>query len=231
MKKKILITLSILLFLAGLTVILYPKLQNLMYDLNTAHKEKVYFEKIDGDPAFRTALDDLYDQLHQYNIDLYEKKQDKLIDPFSYSQPNFDLSGYGIADNCIGYLRIDKININLPIYLGANVDNLRKGAVHLTETSFPIGGENTNAVIAAHRATTRIMFRNIHQLEQGDRVTVNNFRETLTYEVSDIKVISPTDVNSLLIQDGRDLITLISCHPYPHNYQRYVVFCERIGAT
>lgn len=101
----------------------------------------------------------------------------------------------------------------------------------MTETSYPIGGENTNCVLAAHRGSSRAaMFRDIELLEPGDRIYIENFREPLTYQVVETRVISPTDVQELLIQAGRDLVTLLTCHPYGHNYQRYVVFCERVTA-
>lgn len=71
------------------------------------------------------------------------------------------------------------------------------------------------------------MFRDIHKLQVDDTVTFSNFRETLTYTVDEIKIISPTDINEVLIQPGRDLLTLITCNPIGDNYERYVVYCER----
>ena len=121
------------------------------------------------------------------------------------------------------------MEVELPILLGANTENMKEGAVHLTETSYPVGGENTNCVLAAHRGSSRAaMFRDIEILEIGDEIIIRNFRETLTYRVAELRVISPTDVQELLIQPGRDLVTLITCHPYRHNDQRYVVYCERV---
>lgn len=121
------------------------------------------------------------------------------------------------------------MKVELPILLGANDENLEKGAAHLTETSYPIGGQNTNCVLAAHRGYNRAaMFRDIEKLEIGDEIHILNFRETLTYRVAELRVISPTDVEELLIQEGRDLVTLVTCHPYRYNYQRYVVYCERV---
>ena len=211
-------------FLIGTIFLVYPVIINFIYNQDIKRVQGQYFENIEiGD-----SLADLYNLLYLYNIELYKNKQSKLIDPFSYSQPNFDLSEYGISDNCIGFISIDKINITLPIYLGANRDNMKKGAVHLTQTSFPIGGKNTNSVIAAHRGSVYSMFRNIHKLEIGDYIIIKNFKELLEYQVCEIKIINPWDVDELLIQEGRDLITLISCHPFSQNSQRYVVYCERI---
>jgi|GEM_PF-3528543 len=103
------------------------------------------------------------------------------------------------------------------------------GAVHLTQTSLPVGGINTNAVFAAHRGyRTATMFRDIEKLEIGDEISVTNFYNTLTYRVVEIAVILPTDIERILSQEGRDLVTLITCHPYPYNYHMYVVYCERV---
>ena len=103
------------------------------------------------------------------------------------------------------------------------------GAAHMTNTSYPIGGENTNCVLAGHRGYFQApMFRNIQKLELGDVVQVQNFRETLQYEVSEIQVVNPDEVECLSIRSGEDLLTLITCHPYPTNTYRYVVICTRI---
>lgn len=100
--------------------------------------------------------------------------------------------------------------------------------MHLTETSYPIGGNNTNSVIDAHRGAYKTSnFRDIEKLEIGDKIYIRNFCETLTYRVVELMVIEPTDIDKLLIQENRDLITLITCHPIMYNYSRYVVFCER----
>lgn len=102
------------------------------------------------------------------------------------------------------------------------------GAAHLTQTSYPIGGENTNCVLAAHRGYYKApMLREVERLQIGDTVYLQNFRETLTYTVSELRIIDPSDVDALLIQPGRDLLTLVTCHPLGSNRQRYVVYCER----
>ena len=173
-------------------------------------------------------LEELLADMRQYNETLFLTGQADLKDPFSYSQASFDLSAYGLSSNIIGYLTIPRMEIELPIYLGANKENMTRGAAHLTETSIPIGGNNTNAVIAAHRGmSTAAMFRNIEKLEIGDAVYITNYWEKLTYRVCEIAIINPSDVESVLIQEDRDMVTLLTCHPYRHNYKRYAVFCER----
>ena len=103
------------------------------------------------------------------------------------------------------------------------------GAVHLTGTSYPIGGINTNSVIAAHRGFRRTkMFRNIDKINIGDIMYIKNFNDTLTYKAVKTDVISSKGISSLTIESGRDMVTIISCHPFPFNYQRYVVYFERV---
>lgn len=171
----------------------------------------------------------LREAMEEYNKKIFDERQTGLKDAWSYEDPEFDLTRYGITDNVIGELRIPAINCDLPLYLGATWENMAYGAVQLGQTSMPLGGKNTNCVIAAHRGCTNgDYFLYIHNLDIGDRVYIDNMWETLTYRVCEIRIISPSDRQSVLIQDGRDMVTLISCHPYPFNYQRYAVFCERI---
>ena len=121
------------------------------------------------------------------------------------------------------------MGIELHIYLGANPRNMTRGAAHMSNTSYPIGGENTNCGLAGNGGYFQApMFRNIQKLELGDVVQVQNFRETLQYEVSEIQVVNPDEVECLYIRPSEDLLTLITCHPYPTNTYRYVVICTRI---
>ena len=170
----------------------------------------------------------MYKDLQDRNEWLYKSEQANLVDPFSYEQPPLDLSEYGIQDNTIGYIKIPKMGIELPIILGANSTNMRKGAVHLTETSYPIGGNNTNSVIAAHRGYGGAqLFRYIDKLDYGDEIYIQNFREELIYVVYEIKLVTPDAIDELAIQPAKDIITLITCHPYRVNTQRYIVKAER----
>jgi len=224
MKKK----LAILLLLIGLTVTLYPHVRQVLYRYKVDQVIRQYEQRIEK-AEDSDNWDWLYNLMVAYNEKLYAEKQKDLVDVISYSQPNFSLMQFGFDEEMIGYLSIPKMDVRLPIYLGTNQENMRKGAAHLTQTSLPVGGINTNAVIAAHRGmSTAAMFRDIEKLVIDDAVTITNYRETLCYQVSEIKIINPTDIEQILIQPDRDLITLITCHPYRHNYQRYVVYCKRV---
>lgn len=232
MKKKKISKISIIssiLIIGGIICICFPYISNYFYEKDVEDDKDEFIEKFleednNDNNNNNDLLDLLYQKLKEENEKLYETNQENLTDPFSYEQASIDLSEYGIENNIIGYITIPKIDISLPILLGANTENMKLGAVHLTETSYPIGGENTNSVIAAHRGySTAKMFRNIDKLEIGDVIYIQNFREELTYCVYDIKIISPSDVEELKIEEGKDIITLITCHPYRVNTQRYVV--------
>ena len=226
-KRRWRLILPLLLFLAGASVALYPLVTDLAYR-REVREERTRFEAQVREQEKEEPFEELYRELRRRNEELYRNHQKNLTDPWSYEQPSIDLTEYGLEGNVIGFLSIPAMEIELPILLGANEENMKLGAVHLTETSYPVGGENTNCVIAAHRGYSRAaMFRDIELLEPGDRVRIENFRETLDYEVKEIRVISPTDIDQVLIQERRDLVTLITCHHYGHNDQRYVVFCER----
>lgn len=229
--------LATLFFLAGLVVFFYPVFSNWQFENDVGQQKEIFEQQVQQALEDSTQTDTsslpfeaLYQELDRRNKTLYAEKQKDLKDPFSYEQPDISLEAYGLPGNTIGFISIPKMDVELPILLGANTENMKHGAVHLTETSYPIGGESTNCVLAAHRGSSRgRMFRDIEELEIGDLIYIRNFRETLTYRVSELRIISPTDVQDLLIQDGRDLVTLITCHPYRYNYQRYVVYCERVS--
>lgn len=240
MKRKVIVVLAVIIFLVGAGFLLFPRITQWIYDQNVGKMEARFQEDIkrmenendetdESKAEENLSLEELYRLMVRENERLHREGQKDLKDPFSYQNPGIDLTQYGIRDNMVGYIEIPKIGELLPIYLGASLDNMSMGAAHLTQTSYPVGGINTNSVLAAHRGNPQItFFRNINQLAMGDRVIIKNFRETLTYQVVETKVIKPVDIDQVLIQDGRDMVTLITCHPYGYNYQRYVVYCERI---
>lgn len=220
---------AILFIIIGVILFFFPQMSNFVYEKNVEKdKEKFIINISNNKKSVDNKLEQLYNELKNKNEELYEQKQKNLVDPFSYEQPSIDLNKYGIENNIIGYIRVPKFNIELPILLGANIANMKKGAVHLTETSYPIGGENTNTVIAAHRGYGRAtMFRHIEKLETGDEIFIRNFREELTYKVYEIKIIDPEDIKELEIKGKQDIITLITCYPYRVNNQRYIVKAKR----
>lgn len=174
----------------------------------------------------------LYEQMTAYNEQIFTEKQKNLCDPWSYEQSSFDLEEYDIRDGAAAVISIPDMGAELPVYLGATAENMARGAVQLGQTSLPVGGENTNCVIAAHRGYKGIpMFREIERLRIGDPVIIHNFWGTLNYEVSEIEVIDPPDIDKVLIRPGEDMVTLLTCHPYTQNTKRYAVFCTRTDVS
>lgn len=259
MKNKATNIIIVLLFIAGIAFVFYPVITSSFYTQNSNEVIKEFKETAEtirgkdssneddvsatSDDKSGTGDDDfgitennkseqnqsLYADMQAYNREIYENGQIGLQDPFVFEIPAFDLTSYGFQSNVAGYIEIPKLDVELPIYFGATAENMALGAVSLAYTSTPIGGENTNTVLAAHRGYgAAAMFRDIEAIEVGDKIYITNLWETLTYQVTETKVILPTDVQEVCIQEGRDMLTLITCHPYTKNYQRYVVYCDRI---
>ena len=125
---------------------------------------------------------------------------------------------------------IPKLELEMPLFLGASKTNMAKGAAIMGETSLPIGGSNTNSVIAGHRGWNgAAYFLYLNQLEKGDTVTVTNLWETLTYVVMETRIINPDEVDAIRIQPDREMLTLLTCHPPASGgKQRMLIFCERV---
>lgn len=174
----------------------------------------------------------LFEDMQSYNREIYIFKQNSLDSKSAYEQSQFKLTDYGLPDEKFGVITIPKMDLEMPLFLGASDENMAAGAAVLSQTSIPIGGSNSNAVIAGHRGYSGYpYFKEIELLKVGDEVTITNIWGELTYKVSEIKIISPDDVNAILIQKGRDMITLMTCHPYASGGKyRYLVFCERVEA-
>ena len=175
---------------------------------------------------------ELYEAMQTYNRELYLFKQNKLDSKSAYELSQFKLTDYGLPDEKFGVITIPKMDLEMPLFLGASEENMAAGAAVLSQTSIPIGGINSNAVIAGHRGYSGYpYFKEIELLEIGDEITITNIWGTLTYAVTEIKIITPNDVNAILIQKDRDMITLLTCHPYASGGKyRYLVFCERVEA-
>lgn len=188
-----------------------------------AEKEIQLFQKQSKDAR---KTDALYQKGKLYNQKIFHNGQSGLIDAWSYETAPSILQG---IQGVFGTIKIPKMKVNLPLYVGASEKNLIKGAAILGQTSLPIGGENTNCVIAGHRGYQGIpYFREIERLKTNDKVIVTNPWETLTYRVERIKIIRPEEVEEIKIQSEKEMVTLLTCHPYRiHGKYRYVVYCVR----
>ncbi|MFR8203380.1 MAG: class C sortase [Oscillospiraceae bacterium] len=225
--RKLSFMLAALLAVAGICVMLWPVVtgHRLQADTDAAVQEFLV-ERNEPEKLYPELLADL----QAYNRRIYAEKQSGLVDLEACEAPAADLSAYGIEDEIIGVLEIPAMELTMPVYLGASDGHLAAGAAVLGNTSAPIGGDNTNCVIAGHRGWKGAdYFRHIDRLRASDTVTLTNLWETLTYTVADIQIIQPHEVEKIKIQQGRDLLTLVTCHPYASGgRQRYVVYCERV---
>ena len=250
MKTKIKIFFAGFFFILSIILFIYPHITDKQYKKDVSIKEEEYIKYIssiheviyNGITTSNISeessnnivstyhrFNELYELLKVRNEELYETKQNDFIYNTNYEANDINLSDYGLNYNIFGYIEIPSIGITLPIYLGATNSNMRLGAVHLTGTSYPIGGVNTNSVIAAHRGYHRTkMFRDIDKIHIGDILYIKNFQGTLTYKAVKTDIIDKKGISNLTIEEGRDMVTIISCHPYPFNYQRYVVYFERV---
>jgi len=156
-----------------------------------------------------------------------------LTDPFEANADQTSSGAYHSilnirGDGMMGYIRIPAISVKLPIYHGTGEDILEKGVGHLEQTSFPIGGESTHTVLSAHTGSPAAeLFTNLDKLEKGDLFYLEVLGETLAYRVDQIKVVEPTDIDSLMIESSKDYATLVTCTPYGINSHRLLVRGER----
>ncbi|MDH6365969.1 MULTISPECIES: class C sortase [unclassified Breznakia] len=226
--RKFIWIIGIIVFFVGLGTLLYPHVTRFVFDKEMKQTIKEFKVTYDNKNKKQVRVQELYDALQKYNQELFESGQIELSDPFSYEQQGFDLSEYGIDDNMIGYLSIPTIDLELPIYLGASEENMLHGATLLTYTSMPIGGVNTNAVVAAHRNHYKAkMFHDIEEIHIGDTIYIQNFKEKLSYTVVETEIIDPTSIDKILIHPGDDRLTLFTCHPIDVFSHRYVVYAIR----
>ena len=219
------LVLAALLAMAGICVMLWPMFTGHRLQADTNEAVQNFLEERKPEQQYPELLA----ALQEYNRQLYAEQQSSLIDLEACETPAADLTAYGVADEIIGVLEIPAMELIMPVYLGASDAHLAAGAAVLGNTSAPIGGDNTNCVIAGHRGWRGAdYFRYIDRLQVGDTVKLTNLWEILTYTVTDIQIIQPHEADKIKIQQSRDLLTLLTCHPYASGgRQRFVVYCER----
>ena len=224
--RKTYLLLAAVLAVAGICAMLWPMFTRHKLQADTDAAVQSFFEERKPEQQYPELLA----ALQEYNRRLYAEKQCSLTDLEACEESAADLTAYGIEDEVIGVLEIPAMELTMPVYLGASDAHIAAGAAVLGTTSAPLGGDNTNCVIAGHRGWRGAdYFRHIDKLAVGDTVRLTNLWETLTYTVADIQIIQPHEVDKVKIQQGRDLLTLLTCHPYASGgKQRYVVYCERV---
>ena len=220
-KTVILLTLG---FLVGICILLYPAFSDFWNSKIQSHAITDYESVLENlKPEDHTEI---FDKANTYNKELYET--DFPLRDYKKVSGYYDT--LKITDNdMIGYLRIDRIGVELPIYHGTSEQVLNKGVGHLEGSSLPVGGENTHSVMSAHRGLpSSKLFTDLDRMEIGDTFQITVLDQVLTYRVDSIKTIEPNDLSNLQIIKGGDFCTLFTCTPYGINTHRLLVRGERI---
>ena len=211
-------------FLVGISLLLYPTVSD-YWNSKTQTRAIVNYEAVLEylDPE---AYDAIFEQAHDYNRRLAEATR-----PLQYPElvPGY-YEALNVADfGMIGYLKIDKIGVELPVYHGTSEDVLNVGVGHLEGSSLPVGGESTHCVMSAHRGLPSAkLFTDLDRVELGDTFQITVLDQVLTYQVDQIKIITPYEPQDLLIVEGKDYCTLFTCTPYGINTHRLLVRGIRI---
>lgn len=226
MKKNRSTIILILIFLVGLSVMLYPTVSDYVNQRHQSRALASYDETVNEmSDADYTAY---FEEADAYN-------QRLAATPNSFFTPEqvsgydetLDVSGTGI----MGYITIPRIGVELPVYHGTSDGVLQVAAGHLEGSSLPVGGAGTHAVISAHRGLPSAkLFTHLDRLEVGDTFTITVLDRELTYEVDKISIVLPTEVDELKVVDGKDYVTLMTCTPYGINTHRLLVRGHRVTA-
>jgi len=211
-------------FLVGICVLLYPAFSN-YWNSKTQSRVIVNYESVlehlkpeDYSAIFQAAYD-YNDALREVEFPLRDYKQV----PGYYDALKIE------GTTIIGYVVIEKIGVELPVYHGTSEQVLNRGVGHLEGTSLPVGGESTHSVMSAHRGLPSAkLFTDLDRLEMGDTFQISILDQVLTYQVDQIKVITPREIDDLQIAEGKDYCTLFTCTPYGINTHRLLVRGIRI---
>lgn len=226
MKKHMTTIILILVFLLGLSLLLYPTVSDWWNSFHQTRAINGYNEAVEQMSAEDIAA--LRSEAVAYNASLVGA-----ADAFASSEEGhsryedlLNVSGDGI----MGYIEIPTIDCKLPIYHGVEEGTLAVGVGHIEGSSLPVGGESTHTVLSGHRGLPSArLFTDLDQMKEGDTFSLHILNETLTYQVDQILIVEPEDISALLIQSGRDLCTLVTCTPYGVNSHRLLVRGTRIA--
>lgn len=223
--KKLSTVLLIATFVAGLSLLLYPTVSNYWNTLHASRAVATYVDAVQnmGEDKRREMLQKAID----YNKSLTSDNQRLTISSARRQEYEsiLDVDGNGM----IGYIEIPNVNITLPVYHGTNDDVLQIAVGHLDWTSLPVGGTSTHCVLSGHRGLPSAkLFTNLDQVKEGDTFVIRVLDEVLTYEVDQIRIVEPAAVDDLMIENGKDYCTLVTCTPYGVNSHRLLVRGHRV---
>lgn len=221
----------ILMLIAGIGLVLYPWISNYLYEKSASSQVNAY--KRAAESLSDDEYEDLLKQAKLYNQVLAESHV-VLTDPFTQKLTKYstemDYNKVLSLDNSkiMGYLEIPCISVNLPIFHGTSHEVLEKGIGHLEGTSVPIGGKSVHAVLTGHTGLSSAkIFTDLKELEKNDLFYIHVLGKIFAYKVEEINIVSPEDTSKLVIVDGKDFVTLVTCTPYGVNSHRLLVRGER----
>ena len=225
-KKNLVTLLLVLVGLVGGGMIAYPTVSDWWNSFHQSRAVASYAEAVAN--LDQEDYDRIIEQAADYNARLAESGVLWTMNPEQQEEYDslLNIGGNGI----MGYIDIPKIHITLPIYHGTDEAVLQIAIGHLAGTSLPVGGEGTHCVVSGHRGLPSArLFTDLDKMVEGDTWTVNVLDRTLTYEVDQIRVVLPSDLGDLQIEDGKDYCTLVTCTPYGINTHRLLVRGHRIA--
>lgn len=227
MKKNLSTLLLVLVFFVGLSVLLYPTISNYVNSKHQSHAIETYNETVSKyTPADFSAA---FDAAEAYNARLRETDG-------AFYNPS-QIPGYTEALNVggmgvMGYISIEKLRVELPIYHSTDESILQVAVGHLEGSSLPVGGTGTHCVLSGHRGLPSAkLFTELDQMELGDTFTISVLDRVLTYQVDQIRIVLPSEVDDLQLVPGEDYCTLVTCTPYGINTHRLLVRGTRVQGT
>lgn len=223
--KKIKLKIGYLLMMIGISLPLVSLTKIAYTDFRSEAAYEDFLKNQNGDTVKNN------NRIEEYNENVRVKKEKYLIDPFINDKFNAEYSIYKEnPDKIFAYISIPKINVKMPIRLGASAKNLDRGAAHLDNTSLPVGGIGTRSVITGHRGWYKgNMFLHVNKLKRGDKVYIERNNECLEYEVLNKEIIMPNDWEKILPDSDKDMLTLLTCDPViTRNPKRLLINCENV---
>ena len=213
----------------ALSVLLYPTVSNYLYEKNGARVISSYDEN--AVQLSESEKQVMLEAARQYNQELLGNIE--LLDPFSPIKKEVDARYQSLLNTneagMMGYIRIPKIKVELPVYHGTEETVLQSGVGHFEGTSLPVGGESTHTVLTGHRGLpSKLLFTDMDELTEGDIFYIKILGETLAYQIDQILTVEPEDTKALTIVPGMDYATLVTCTPYAVNTHRLLVRGVRI---
>lgn len=227
MKKKDFSTIAlIVVFFVGVSVLLYPTVSDYWNSLHQSQAIATYADSVEN--MDEQDYEKLWDAAVSYNQKLFQSGHGLGLKDEEKEEYNelLDVSGTGI----MSYIEIPKIKCSLPVYHGTDEGVLQIAVGHIEGSSLPVGGLNTHCVLSGHRGLPSAkLFSNLDKLEEGDIFMIRTLDQTLTYEVDQIRIVLPDEVEDLKIEEGKDLCTLVTCTPYGINTHRLLVRGHRVA--